>query len=70
MELQDFIVDCINNSRGDDLVRAKRAFSGLSPKAMQEEHGHSRKTRQDILDGYRAHERKCDDAIGFVRNAR
>jgi len=63
MELKKFIIKCINMNRGDDLARARNAFDSFSFSQMQEQHGSSGKTRQQILDSYIEHEKKCDDAI-------
>ena len=38
--------------KGDNLERARHAFRGMTPEQMREQHGHSGKTRQQILDGY------------------
>jgi len=51
---------------GDDYERARMAFAWLSPAQMQEQHGHSGETRQEILDGYRQHAETIDQAIAEI----
>lgn len=53
--------------RGDNLERAKMAFRGLNPQQMQEQHGESGKTRQQLLDEYQRHEDEVTTAIWEVR---
>lgn len=48
MKLVDKDADAATNN----IHRAKSAFRGLTPVEMQENHGHSGKSRQSILDGY------------------
>ncbi len=61
--MKEFIIDCIEEARGDDLIRAERSFSGLD---MSKKHGESGQTRQSVLDGYIAHNDKCNEAIDFI----
>ena len=67
---QELAIRALENMKGDDLYRAKRAFSGYTPKEMQEQHGQSGQTRQQILDEYEAQNRKVDEAIAWVKAAR
>ena len=67
MEKQ-FIIDCINQHRGDDLVRTKAAFKNLSPEEMQEHWGLSSQTRQQVLTGLLLREKRCNDAIAAINN--
>jgi len=53
--------------RGDDHLRAARAFQGMTEMAMVQEHGQSGKTRREILDGYNEHVRKVDEAIAWLK---
>ncbi len=64
--IKELILSAIEQSRGDDLCRAKRAFKGFTPEQMQEEHSCSGKTRQQILDGFRLHNSRCDVAIDII----
>lgn len=66
-ETQLFVIRCLENAKGDDLYRAKLAFKGMTPDQMQEQHGQSRKTRQEILNGYLEHEAKMINAIAWVK---
>lgn len=63
MTVREFVLNCIERARGDDLARAKLSFKGLSAEQMQMEHGRSGQTKQEILDGYQAHSGLCDAAI-------
>ncbi len=63
--MKKFIIDCIEQARGDDLQRAKLSFEGLD---MSLEHGQSGRSRQSVLDGYIAHDDKCNAAIDFINN--
>lgn len=61
--MKKFIIDCIEAARGDDLQRARRSFEGLN---MTQEYGKTGRTRQSVLDGYIAHNDKCNEAIDFM----
>ena len=65
--MKDFIIRCIEESRGDDYERAKRAFQNCTPKEMREAYGASSMTRQEILDGYAKRNKKITDAINHVK---
>jgi len=67
MTIQEFVINCIERARGDDLYRAKMAFRDMTPKQMQEQYGESRRTRQEVLDGHHDHYDKCDAAIALCR---
>lgn len=47
----------------DNLCRASRAFSELSPDQMNSQYGQSGQTRQQILDGYQEWHRKAKAAL-------
>ena len=61
-------LDALYCHRGDDLYRAQSAFRGLSQKQMQEQHGMSGKTRQQIINEYQEHADKTDAAIAWVKS--
>lgn len=63
MQHKSFIIQCIERARGDDMHRAERAFRNFTTTQMQEEHGQSGNTRQEVLDSYRHHSLTCDNAI-------
>lgn len=64
--IKTFVVQCIKQAKGDDLHRAKSAFKNFTHQKMNEEYGQSGKTPQQIIDGYKAHEQKCNAAIEAV----
>jgi uncharacterized protein (DUF433 family) len=57
----------LEKSRGDDLARARLAFSGMTPTQMQEQYGCSGKTRAQILADYEMRNKQVDEAIAWVR---
>ena len=62
MTVKEFVLDCIEQARGDDLARAKAAFRNYTPAQMNETYGLSNQTPQQLLDRYEAHNQKCDAA--------
>ena len=66
MITKQFIIKCIENSRGDDLVRAKIAFRDFSAEEMKQEYGQSGKTRKEVLGDYWLHDKMCNMAIAAV----
>jgi hypothetical protein len=66
-ETKLLVLDGLSRLRGDDYERASRAFHGLTPEQMQEQHGQSGNTRQEILDSYRTHREAVDKAIAEVK---
>jgi len=67
-EMQKFIIDCIMQARGDDLLRAKTEFERFSFEDMNKEYYQCGQTPQQILDEYQTHSDRCDEAIDAVRN--
>lgn len=65
---KSLILESLQRMKGDDLYRARAAFKGLTPEQMKEQHGYSGLTRQEILDGYEAHEARVDAAINWVKS--
>jgi len=61
--VKDTIIRALESFRGDNLARAEQAFHGLSSAQMQQAYGNSGQTRQQIIDGYRAHVQDVDAAI-------
>jgi hypothetical protein len=49
--------------RGDDLERAKRAFSGMNKDQMSKPYGQSGRSCKDILEGYERHNEQIDIAL-------
>jgi hypothetical protein len=66
-ELKEFVIRHIKQLKGDDTHRARCAFTGFTPREMQEEHGHSGKTRQQILDEYVAYDQKIDMIVDILK---
>jgi hypothetical protein len=55
----------LENYLGDNLYRARRAFSGSN---LDEEYGESGKTKRQILAEYEQHEAEVKAAIAWVRS--
>lgn len=53
-------------ARDDSLERAQWAFKGLTPEQMQQPHGASGCTRQQVLDTYQAHRNRNEAARSWV----
>lgn len=64
-EIIKYIRRVLENAKGDDLERATEAFRGYAPYQMEQQHGHSGKTRQEILDGYRQDRELANRALEF-----
>lgn len=64
--MKNYIIELLENQRGDNLIRARHAFSSCTPEQMQEEYGQSGKTRQQILDDYEAYDAQITAAINWV----
>lgn len=66
VETKTIIRNALRTYRGDDYIRAMRAFSGLTSDAMLAPHGSSGQSRQSILDGYREHVERVDKALAAI----
>jgi len=66
MTHKELAIRALSNLKGDDLAKARRAFSGLSHEEMQKQHGKSGKTRAELLAEYEACEARIDAAIQWV----
>lgn len=55
---------------GDDLIRARNAFHGMSAEQMCQQHGMSGKTRAEILDVYVTHDAKVRAAIAWLESVK
>lgn len=51
---KSLVLRAMEGFKSDDLERATAAFRGKTADQMQEQHGLSGRTRQEVLDGYRA----------------
>lgn len=65
--MKAFILDCIEARRGDDLYRTQSAFRHCSPEEMSQQYEKSGRTRQQIIDGYKIREEKCNAARELVK---
>jgi hypothetical protein len=63
---QKLAIEALQNMRGDDYTRAKRAFRGMTDDQMKQQFGESGRTRAEVLAGYEAEFRKYSDAIQWV----
>lgn len=68
MTSKQITISALKQYKGDDLYRATRAFAGYSKNQMQEQHGQSGQTRQEILDGYQKHADACDVALAWIQS--
>lgn len=59
-------LQALRNMKGDDTIRARNAFRGMSTEQMREQHGFSGKTRAEILNEYIDYDAKVDAAIAWV----
>jgi hypothetical protein len=57
----------LENMRGDDLYRARAAFSNLTDAELDLQHGYSGKTRREILAEYEEYEAKINAAIEWMK---
>jgi hypothetical protein len=62
-------LQALEYARGDDFVRVRRSFAGLSKAEMQKPYGASGHSRQTILDGYEKHDKDIQAAIDWVNRA-
>lgn len=60
------IISALRMTDSDNLERAERAFRHYSPAQMQEEHGQTGQTHQQILDGYRKARADTNETIAWV----
>lgn len=67
-ETKELILRALSSYLGDDLYRAKNAFRNCSPKEMNEQYGHSGRTRQEILNEYQKHHDNVQEAIALVKS--
>jgi hypothetical protein len=65
--LKQMTIRALLNMRGDDHIRAANVFRGLAPEQMQDKHGQSGRTRQQILNDCNAHVDRVNAAIAWVQ---
>lgn len=62
-------IQALHAFKGDNHIRARRAFAGLSADEMQKPHGSSGQSRAEVLAGYEAHARRVEEAIEYLCTA-
>lgn len=62
------VLAALRDYRGDDLIRAKMAFKGLSAEEMASNYGSSGESRQTILDDYEDFDRNIVEATKWVNS--
>lgn len=67
-EVKEYINRALSIATGDELERAKRAYSNKTPQQMQKEHGQSGKTCQEILNSYQKERDLNTAAKELVKN--
>ena len=66
-KIKNFIISTLRSRRGDDHIRAARAFHGMTEAQMNMEHGESGRTRKEILTSYLDYVDEIDEAIEAMR---
>jgi hypothetical protein len=69
MDSKAFVLRIMSSAKGDDNVRAHRAFQGMTSEELKREHGQSGKTRAEILAEYEDQDKQFDEAIEWVKQA-
>jgi hypothetical protein len=64
---QSIAIQALEQMKGDDLARATLVFKDMTPAQMKGRYGMSGKTRQQIIDEYKAHDARIDAAIEWVK---
>lgn len=62
------IIGIMENTRGDNLERARMAFARFTPEQMQEEHGESGSTRADLLAAYEAGRIEFNELMAWAKD--
>jgi hypothetical protein len=65
-ESKNVIFRALESYRGDNLARAKHAFSRCTPEQMGQQYGQSGQTRNEILAGYQEHHDRVTQALREV----
>ena len=65
-ETKKLVLQGLGRLRGDDHLRARAAFRGMTPEQMKAQHGQSGRTRQQVLDDYEAWAAAVDRAESEV----
>jgi len=64
--VKDTLLRALDQYRGDNLARARRAFQGMSDGELEKEYGQSGKSRRQILTEYEHHAAEVALAEAFV----
>lgn len=65
---KDYILRSLESYKGDDAQRAILFFSKYSEDEMQEQHGLSGKTREEVLQDYLDQEKRGREAIEYIKS--
>ena len=60
------ILRALNNLKGDDTVRYKKAFAHFTPHQMDQKHGYSDFTRKELLEQSEKHDKDIEETIDWV----
>jgi len=67
-EYRQMAIKALENQKGDDLYRAKRAFGSLSENDLDKEYGQSGESCRSILNGYIERDNKINKAIEWLKS--
>ncbi len=67
MNAKEKLLHIVQNARGDDLERAEHDFAKYSFDQLQEQHGQSGRTRQEVLDDYQRERREWQAACDLAQ---
>lgn len=67
MSHKELAIKALEMAKGDDFLRAKHAFWGLTNEQMEQQHGQSGKTRREILAQYQKHHDDHQAAIQWLK---
>lgn len=61
-------LQALHQMLGDDLIRARNAFRGMTPVQMSMDHGQSGRSRAAILNDYEQHDARVKAAIAWLES--
>jgi hypothetical protein len=67
-DCKQFVVNVLEQMRGDDLQRARFRFRHYTEEQMNKPYGQSDRTPVEILAMYEAHETQVNAAIAWVKS--
>lgn len=68
--IKEYVLQTLQNCRGDDLYRARSAFKNWPEEAMNRPYGQSDRTPKQILEAYEKAENKLNEAIKWVERVK